>query len=501
MINILFKIMDYSGYIDALNSARSSNDNTINADEFKSQQEEAKQTVRKAIEEAVVPPLQTFGIDILVKQIAKRLGVSEDAAKALAKGDVKGALKQALNDKVEQAKNAVNDTVNDVKDTVNDTVSDAKNAVSDTVNNVKDTVNDTVSDAKNATDDIDNIFGDEPDADSLKNLFDNADASDNPFSFKPVERFSNFNTDLDEEPDIIDAIDNVGQGSLSKEAGVIASRDADLLKFEPKIPSNKLNELSKLKSAEQDANQEFDTTNNRWFSDETRQKASDGLEKASQDVVDKEEEIKNIGDNQKADFKSDLNDKYNLDENDKLIEEPLEEEATNTVESGVADTLENTVSKIPFMGATKPGYSLIADTMGKRAGQVAEQAEQQISNTVDESVNSVKAATNVVENVGSDVSKTVGTLASDAEEASQVANKASSIVGDGEKTLSTLSKVGKVSEVLDEDSLADDWNPVGIGITLALTAGTVLAQIFGKKKTHNSPVPQESYTYQAGIDG
>jgi hypothetical protein len=69
-------------------------------------------------------PVSTFAEGIMAHTIASKLGLSKEAAEALAKGDIKAAAKQMGKDAMEK----VNDTVEQAKATVNDTIDEATRA-------------------------------------------------------------------------------------------------------------------------------------------------------------------------------------------------------------------------------------------------------------------------------------------------------------------------------------------------------------------------------------
>jgi hypothetical protein len=495
--------MDYQDYINALNEAKNSNQESLNTREFKNQLKEQKDAVIDGVKTAVEAPIQLVATELIVKQIAKKLGVSEDAAKSLVKGDARGALKKMVTEKVEQTTEDVSNKVDDATNTVKNTVSDAKNAVSDAKNAVSDTVND-IKPISNEVEDLGgDLWGDEPETNTLSSLFGGSSQEPNPFSFKPSTGIKSLGDGLEDGEDVFNAFDNASSSLITKTAETVASRDAELLSnFNFKTPANKLSELKDLTKTQRQASQEFDRVNNMDSSEEDILNATEKLGKASNDVFDKQTEIEDLRDQARNLYKQRLNDKYNLDDADKLLEdEPLSSDA---VESTVESTAENAVSRLGTSAVeneSAPGFRLLADINKQRqnVSNAVEQTEQMSNDAVSDTVNAVKnTAVDATEDLGNTVSK-VGNLANDAEKASQTANKVAKAGEETDTVLNDVGKVAKVGEVLDEESLADDWNPVGIGITLALTAGTVLAEIFGKKKEHNSPLPQESYSYQAGI--
>jgi len=506
--------MDYQDYINALNEAKNSNQESLNTREFKNQLKEQKDAVIDGVKSAVEAPVQMIANELIVKQIAKKLGISENAAKSLAKGDARGALKKMVTEKVEKATEDVSNKVEEATNTVKNTVSDAKNAVSDAKNAVSDTVND-IKPLSNEVEDLGgDLWGDEPETNTLSSLFGESSQVANPFSFNPgsdlsskipeiPEAFRDIKS-LDEDgEDVFNAFDNASSSLITKTAETVASRDAELLNtFKFRTPVDKLSELKDLTKAQRQASQEFDRVNNMDSSEEDILNATEKLGKASNDVFDKQTEIEELKDQAKNLLKQRLNDKYNLDDADKLLEdEPLSSDA---VESTVESTAESAVSRLgasAIENESAPGFRLLADLNKQRqnVSNAVEQTEQLSNDAVSDTVNAAKnVAVDTAEDIGNTVSK-VDDIANDAEKASQTVNKVAKAGEEADNVLNDAGKVAKAGEALDGESLADDWNPVGMGITLALTAGTVLAAIFGKKKEHNSPLPQESYSYQAGI--
>ena len=532
--------MDYQDYINALNEASNSNNENTEKASLKDQLEEQKKAFVNQISETVEAPFQMVATEVLSKQIAKSLGISGKTAKALAKGDVKGALKNAVQEKVDGVKDSIDDAVSDAKNTVNDAVDTAKSAVSDVKNTVSDTVDtaeNVVSDAKNAVSetarttaesarnavqdiDEDNIWGnEEPTENTLSSLFKDTDTDNNPFSFKPDDTdieplddanpelpeaykdIPSINDDLGEDEDVFDAFDNSSSLLDAKNAEAIASRDSQLFKFEPDIPKSMGKELRRLEKIRDKAKRDLEGDDD----PENINELSERLGNAEDNITAQQNSIDNLAQSQTQDLKNTLNQKLNLDDTDKLMEEqPLSEDIESTVESGES-AFESGASRVVSGVAErtyKPAESLLADMMKQnnvnKVSQVAEESEAQVNNVVNEGSNAVKTGINAVENIGQDASK-LENVANDAVKASQVVNKVTDASEDVGKGLNTLGKLAKGGEVLDEESLGDDWNPVGIGITLALTAGTVLAEIFGKKKEHNAPVAHESYSFQAGI--
>lgn len=500
--------MDLSNYINALNEAKSANDSALSAEEFKEENEAPK--LGEQLFEGFLPPIQTLAVDVAVKQIAKKLGIGEEAAKKLAKGDFKGAIKSSIDDKVESAKDAINDGLENVRNTAED----ARNTVRNTVEDARDTVNNTVEDATNNLDEgLSNLpssigeddFANPSLSSRLGNVFgDDDDINEDPFSafktsesnpfveqLKSLKETKDSILDDDSPADFVDAESNESALQSLSKANALASRDADLSKFEPKLPRGANRELGRLENVEDDAQKAFDRAKVGGDEDEIRN-TKEALDRAKSAREAKDNELEDMKSQQTEDFKSQLNDKYNINEDENL----LESGESNAVED-LGNTAENLGARASSLvsesaGRLQPGYRVLADMMNQnKVSKMASDVQDNVESGIDNNVSSG------LDNIGEEATST-------AEKTAKAVNSGAKA---GEKALSEGEKVGedvvndgeKVLQTADETSLADDWNPVGLGITLALTAGTVLAEIFGKKKHHNSPVPKESFTYQEGI--
>lgn len=328
-------------------------------------------SVSKTIGEKLgITGLQEFAKDVGEQGLAKTVGQR-----------VVGAITTKAKAAVDEATNAAQSAVEDATSQATNAVEDATSQVSNAVSSIRQTV----STAQEAIGDEGGDFGDVSATSNLRQLFTGFDdGSSNEFSDSlnsimdetPAPRdMSSFNDTVDEASDVVEAETGESSSAVARAAAAVAARDGELANFKPSIPRPLSRAFNQAKSAESDAQDAFDNATKAGVSDDAGREAFENLRQANNAVSDAQGNIESEVGKQTAKLKTTLNNKYNLDEKDNLIED-------EPAESLEPESLASVPSRISGLAGAEedvaPGYRVLADAIRQRATttQPTESGEQ-----------------------------------------------------------------------------------------------------------------------------